>query len=312
MENWIFEYIEFLLPKHNCVIIPNFGGFIVNLEPSFTLNGSNTISSPKYNIVFNQELKHDDGLLASSIQTAKNISYQAACNAINDCVKQIRLSLQHGLPIMCGNIGTLTQDSEANLIFRSSSSFVHPTLFGLTNVYLQPLDIISYQDTTSKKHNKVRYTIGSVAAVAAAVLLFIIPSANVGETSGNTQKAGFLNNFTRSMSTIHSIQKTDALPTNTVSVASTSDSSTIQAEESKPARTYYIIIGGEEYENQAKRLLDRFQAGDFPNAAIVKSDRYRIYIASYNDKSEAERSLDIFRLENPKYATAWLYSKKNY
>ena len=32
--NEMVSHIEFLLHEHNCVIIPDFGGFVVNTQPS--------------------------------------------------------------------------------------------------------------------------------------------------------------------------------------------------------------------------------------------------------------------------------------
>ncbi len=59
-------------------------------------------------------------------------------------------------------------------------------------------------------------------------------------------------------------------------------------------------------------LLNKIKSTTFPTAAIVETtDRYRIYVSSFNDKIQAETFLDGFRKENPKYETAWLYSKRN-
>lgn len=306
MDNSIFEHIVFLLPRHNCVIIPGFGGFIINSEPSIRKK-NNSLNSPSYTIIFNQELKHDDGLLISSIQGVKDISYTIAANIISDSVKDIKNILKQGNTVVCGKLGILKQDTDGNIVFHNNAA-LFPASLGLTPVSLKLIDSINQQDNTERKRSQIIRRIGSAAAIIAGIFLFITPSFNVGSIDKGVQKANFLDIFTQSVIESNS--------SNEIEIASeASAENNIEANKEyaaeKPARTYFIVIGGEETESNANKLLSKFQTQGFSKAAIIKSDRYRIYVASFFDKNEAERYLDIFRLENPKYSTAWLYSKKN-
>lgn len=307
MENRIFEHIEFLLPKHNCVIVPDLGGFIVNVEPA-TRRNDGSIGAPKYSIVFNKDLKYNDGLLASSIQSVKNISYSNACNIIAESVKHIKQTLLQDKPLLCGKIGVLQLDGDNNITFTGNTMLVHPQLYGLGTMHLSFIDALENNNTRKEKYTKVKYKVASMAAVAAALFLFVMPAGKIGNSDHSTiQQAGFINSVKRSfIPPVETINVNNEISGNTEAI---NEEETVL---SKPARTYYIIVGGEESEKRAQRLLEKFQSQGLENAAIVKSPTlYRIYIASYSDKSEAERFLDIFRLENPKYATAWLYSQRN-
>ncbi len=310
MENIIFEHVEFLLPRHNCVIVPGLGAFIVNFEPSGTAK-DHEITPPTYTIVFNNELKHNDGLIVSSLQALRNIPYTTANNIVNDSIKEIKQTLLQGLPVNCGKLGLLNLDLQGNIAFHPNRTIVFPSIYGLSPVLLQSIEALRQLDHVERKQNITIRRIATTAAVIAGLFIFVTPSGNIS-TINNNQKAGFLDIFSQTITESNHISlgtKPDAEANSIISTLPTSDSSNSTIE--KPTRTYYIVVGGEESESQANRLLARFKDQGFPKASIVLGDRYRIYVASFFDKSEAERYLDLFRLENPEYATAWLYSKKN-
>lgn len=76
------NYISELLYRYECVIVPDFGGFILN-NRSATIDSLNNILSPPFKqITYNSHLKNNDGLLANHIASADNISYECALNFI--------------------------------------------------------------------------------------------------------------------------------------------------------------------------------------------------------------------------------------
>lgn len=309
MNNIIFEQVDFLLPKHSCVILPGFGAFIANSELSSRTN-SYEMKPPAYSIIFNQDINHNDGLIASAIQSTQNISFSAANNLVSDFVREIKNTLHQGKSVKFGKLGILNINSEGNIVFYCNESIVSPSYYGLSPVSLQLIDHIDRSDKAEQKRFSIAKRLGTAAAVAAGLFLFAVPSINIEEATHKAQTASFLDIVNKSI-------VESAIPQNIVNseangqqTISNTDNNIEYALE-KPTRTYYIIIGSEETEFNADKLLSKFQNLHFPKAAIVKSDRYRIYVASFYDKMEAERYLDIFRLENPQYATAWLYSKKN-
>lgn len=315
MKNAIFNYIEFLLPTHNCVIIPEFGAFIANMETSkFKINGSFT--PPTYKVVFNQDLKHNDGLLSSCIYKNENISYNAACLKVNNAVSDLRKELIQNRLVECGNIGKLQLDRDNNIYFTSNSRIIHPSLYGLSNLELSRLPLI----TSVSTHKSVRRTLTNIAAASAAILLLIIPSMKVNQSSNNIQQADFSyslkNTLFSAKKNIKTLPATTNIQNKTEQPSQKSEAIethiTNESISATPSRKYYIIIGGEETSTKANTILNKIKKEDFPNAAIVESaDRYRIYVASFTEKQEAESFLEMFRNENPKYETAWLYSKRS-
>lgn len=188
----LFKYIEFLLPQYNCVVIPNFGGFVVNIDPAYyALDG--TIIAPSYKISFNPELKHDDGLLASNMQKMEDISYETACKNIQDTVAEINAHFVHNKTLQCGNLGKLIYNEGSNFSFVGSSQVVYPSLYGLTSVRMPLLSQIDLEIKKEKKSLNIKYTVSAAAAATFAILLFVGASINVNNTDEtDVQQADFI------------------------------------------------------------------------------------------------------------------------
>ncbi|MDR1884351.1 MAG: SPOR domain-containing protein [Prevotella sp.] len=308
MEKTIFKYLEFSLPIHNCVIIPDFGGFILNMEPAIFLS-TGEIDPPKHNIVFNAELSHDDGIIASCIVKDENISYNAACKKIKEFVAAIKKELKNGKTVPCGNLGSLTSDNGMNITFVRSKTFAWPAFFGLYPAGIKQLAEIDKMSVRARRDTSLKYTIGSIAAAVAAVVLFMTPIHIKDSNNRVIQNADFISTVTSSLSYLHKEPEKTGMPADSIKPADVaSDDSPVNT---KSVRTYYIIVGGENTIGKADKLLSKIKSYGFEDADIVEGgDRYRIYISSFDDKTLAESFLDTFRKENPEFETAWLYSKR--
>ncbi len=98
------EYISDLLYRYDCVIVPNFGGFITN-KKSATVN-QHTFLPPYKQITFNSLLIENDGLLANYIAQVDKMPYATAINFINFEVQEWVEKLLNGQLDLDG-IGTL-------------------------------------------------------------------------------------------------------------------------------------------------------------------------------------------------------------
>ena len=109
-------YIEELLYRHQCVIIPDFGAFVSNRRAAeFTQN--NTFSPPQKELTFNSRLTYNDGLVAKFISETENISYEEAQEHIKSVVEQWKETLATGQTITFDNIGSFHSGKDNNIIF---------------------------------------------------------------------------------------------------------------------------------------------------------------------------------------------------
>ena len=71
-------YIKDLLFRYDCVIVPDFGGFVTNKISAQIDEQSNTFYPPTKKVSFNHHLTHNDGLLSNYVASSEHISFQQA------------------------------------------------------------------------------------------------------------------------------------------------------------------------------------------------------------------------------------------
>ena len=78
----IFKDISHLLHSNDCVILPDFGAFILKNKSAYIEN--NEFFPPSKYVSFNSMLKDNDGLLAKFISEERKISYKKSLKLILD------------------------------------------------------------------------------------------------------------------------------------------------------------------------------------------------------------------------------------
>jgi len=128
------KYINELLYRYDCVIVPNFGGFITNKIGAKVNSFTHTFHPPTKQITFNTHLKQNDGLVVSYIAAVENISFEKALAKINASVASWNESLKNGA-VVFENIGALAFNEKKQLIFEPQKEHNFLTnSFGLSTV----------------------------------------------------------------------------------------------------------------------------------------------------------------------------------
>jgi hypothetical protein len=134
------KYICDLLYKHECVIVPEFGGFITNFEPASIQSTTHTILPPRKFLVFNSSLTINDGLLAAEISGKLNCSFDEAMQMIRLEVTAWHERLKAGKTIMLPGIGEFRINKAGKMEFipDQEQNFFNEA-FGLTGLVVPPL-----------------------------------------------------------------------------------------------------------------------------------------------------------------------------
>ena len=72
------NHIKELLFEQDCVVIPEFGGFVTNFDCAKINSNNRFIAPPQKWLAFNVLLKNDDGLLSNYIAKEENITVSQA------------------------------------------------------------------------------------------------------------------------------------------------------------------------------------------------------------------------------------------
>ncbi|APS38234.1 MULTISPECIES: SPOR domain-containing protein [Salegentibacter] len=130
----IANYIQDLLYRYECVILPGFGAFLSQKEPAYIDKKSEVLHPPKKVVSFNSQLKKNDGLLANYIAATQNVSYSTAVNKITEFVGKLEESFKEDGKVELENIGRFYY-AEEKLQFEPVEKVNYLTdSFGLENV----------------------------------------------------------------------------------------------------------------------------------------------------------------------------------
>ena len=344
------SHIDYLLQKHDCVIIPEFGGFVLSREEAFVIPDG-AIRPPFVVVGFNPDLKYNDGLLAESYMNVYNISYDAACKKIKENVSRLNEGLSSGQSMQIGRLGRVKLDDNKQLCFTPNNylSLYYPETYGLSLARVRPLAEIVDPNISLNKPAKNKISFKNIvtgsAAAAAAVLIFFVSSTPIDQNDRGKQqiqqssffpnvninslipslKSSRLNDLNEQKSTnLDTVQLSLSfvserlLNKDQIADAKMKEKSELAVDDNLKQSNqnadplYYIIIGSANSKIEADRALAKLKSQGHTSSKIMTlgKDRYRIYVSSFAKKESAISYLVNFKKQNPKQSDAWLYSKK--
>ena len=137
------EIIVQLIIQHDCVVIPEFGGFVTKAIPSKIDYDKGIMSPPSKQLLFNIQLLNNDGLLTTEISSVNKISYTDASNEIIRKVSEYHAALKAGKKITIHKVGTFQRNQEGLLVFEQDRFFNFlMSSYGLGSVQFVPAETI--------------------------------------------------------------------------------------------------------------------------------------------------------------------------
>lgn len=137
MQETIVSLIEESLLSYDCVVIPQFGGFVLNTK-DFTFDESTSTIYPKRKwVAFNERLKSDDGVLAMALAQKEGLKQKDAFKAIHEFALSLNQRIQAGEEVILGKVGTFTLRNESKITFEPNPD----TNFDLAQFGLLPVQI---------------------------------------------------------------------------------------------------------------------------------------------------------------------------
>jgi nucleoid DNA-binding protein len=183
----LVTFIIDLLSKHTCVIIPGFGGFIINEKSAVVNSTENRFFPPQKELIFNTHLSYNDGLLAHALMQEKNISFDKANAIIAESVREAKEKLELYKMYSLGNFGFFSFESTGIIFHEKEIKIKDADAFGLREFYFPTLQSSGKTanirristDQTGIASSVSRAIMGGVAATL-ALFLFCQPLKNEG------------------------------------------------------------------------------------------------------------------------------------
>ena len=307
----ITTYISDLLYRYECVIVPNFGGFVTNEISAQVNNSTHTFYAPSKQLTFNAHLQNNDGLLANYIASAQNISYIEAISIIENEVKDWKLKL-NSQELELEHIGSFKLSTDGKLIFEPVNSVNYLTSsFGLSTYVSPAVKRVVYKEKVKQletvapiipsEENK-RKTPAFLKYAATAAILFAVGSIGWNQYQQMEFKKLVANAEQQQQEVEKTIQEAtfvieNPLPAITLNVT-------------KKTYNFHIIAGAfREPENAEKKLQQLLNKGfDAKILGVNKWNLTQVSYGSFNDRTEAINSLNS--IKNNESKDAWLLVKE--
>ena len=302
----INQYIKELLLLNDCVIIPEFGGFVANYKPA-TIE-SNQFFPPTKEIAFNSKLISNDGLLINYISETEGTNYFNAKQKLNNFVEETLLNLQQNRNIYFGGLGYLHYDSRENLQFEPQlKQNLLVESYGLKNFSYEklyqrqmprPVFKVEFREPVPVIFQKRRLK-KLIVAVPLLLALALIPIKN-NKLYLSKSDMGMWETLA---------QSTPAMPiqTNEQNVAEFA----ANAISSTPEDFQYFIIGGSfKNEDNAKKYLQQLSEQGYSGKDLgIFKGLHRIAMKGFSNMAEAQKELNSMLSKNPQ-SGVWIHSSK--
>ena len=309
MNKTVTNYISELLYSHDCVIVANFGGFVCNKTSAKLDQLTGILLPPNKSILFNSQLKENDGLLINHISKSNNISLQEASKEVEIFVNNCIDKLNRFKSLRFDEIGLFTLNDDNKIIFNQDLNTNYNTnSFGLNDLTYNKItrdqsEIIE----ESLKIIKSKNNFNTKRMLKAAAIL--IPLLGISLLSITQEKA--VNKVYHQIAKLNPLsifetERDNIVTTNTIieEVKKEVNEPTIIIEE-KPIiqKQYYIIAGAFSVEENANKLQSRLNSWNYNSTIIRNQNIMRVSYDEFTSKEEALLSLAKIRKENPK---AWI------
>lgn len=334
----IITHIERLLLVHDCVIVPGFGGFVLQAVSAVYDEKEHLFNPQRKEIVFNVTLQHNDGLLSESYMQMYDVNYRKAQLMLEEDVADMKVVLQEDKKLSLGVLGSFSLGMEGQVIFHPGESDAFSVgSYGLVSFnfpQLQPV-LAEREEVallTRKRKKDILYIpvnrklLRVAAASAAAVALFLLVSTPVKDVNQAAYTASFVPTemVVKSAPGIKpaeeiTSEETIAPEINEVKterkVAAVAPSREVKRQKITPEpaiakpnlKMYHIVIASFPTEDQADKYIAGVDRQECKHVSkVVRDGKYRIYADKFDNREQAESYMATLRM-NEKYKDAWLF-----
>ncbi|HEY6914923.1 MAG TPA: SPOR domain-containing protein [Paludibacter sp.] len=311
------KHIEKLLAQHDYVVVPDLGGFVVQMQSAQLL--PDRITPPHATIAFNPLMHHADGLLAIEIARTEKISYRKAVEYIEKEIESTKFKLNSTGSISFGNLGTIRQDETGNLLFapKPKVDFL-PQNFQLSDLFIATKEL---RKVESKKKITITMPSGNMFKYAAAAMILFGLFAVTPKVSDSRTNSANLVNITFApkpkvkpqattivaADSLKEIKDTIKIALQKSTAPNTEIKTVAETKVSKEVLDFHVIVASSATKESAERYCKELVADNFKEAQVLPPVKtYRVAIQSFSDREEAIRYMENLRQTDSRFETAWV------
>jgi hypothetical protein len=133
------EVICQLILRHNCVVLPNFGGFVSKTISAQIDFEKGILQAPYKQLLFNRNLINDDGLVLAEYARLNGLYYHEGVSQLTDFTGKLNSDLAQGKQVSIPKLGVFSKDADGIVRFEQDRHFnLLLSSYGLSNVTFVP------------------------------------------------------------------------------------------------------------------------------------------------------------------------------
>lgn len=311
MSEMINRHIATLLRRHDCVIVPGIGAFVVLHQDAAFDSESGIFTPPARLLTFNPSITHDDGLMVDSLSRRMKISFAAAREKLEAESRLMLRRLKAEGSLRIGRVGTLVRRGEGRLEFKPEACWTLqlPAIECSRTAEKPVIEILRPEPAEEKGVAVVRVPLHfrRLHAAAAAVILAIVGFAI--STPIDLEHAQNASMAMPAFTPPEPVRFEPPVEPEGMSLwinASTPADAVLSIEKPKPAapQPYIVVVASLVSKEQANKFI---ASAPTPGLQVVQcGDKFRVYASSGASQAEAMAAFAAQSGFSTAYPDAWV------
>ncbi|MDE6577466.1 MAG: hypothetical protein K2J82_01595 [Muribaculaceae bacterium] len=306
-------HIEYLLLRHDCVIVPGLGAFIATQTKARIDHENGVILPPMRTVMFNHSVTVDDGLLANSFARKSGLSFEDARQIIFREVNILKSEISTNGKYSLGKLGTFFLGDENTLFFSPAQdrkvlsslgylpvNFVNISSDSKSSLETSPSQQLSEKPNIKRRKFRFKKVLSRVAVICGIVAAASIASLYSPVPSDSREQRA-------------SVVPVEALIPKKSSAVNTSDTisrkgleSISNTKQSEPR--HYLIVATFKTLEEAENFTDKYSSEDFPLMTVSSKRVTRVAVAASDDKETLQARLNSPEITKH-FSQAWIWSR---
>lgn len=313
-------YIKELIINHECIILPEFGGFETSYTPARFDSGLKKMLPPTKVVVFKPEYKKGGEILFNHLCVKLNIDSETGKKMVNDYVTDLKTRLRNKEKIFLEGIGILKTGISGELIFESfdDENYLVDS-FGLDAFEIKEEEIIKEKDTSrfqipviASRNNTLGFVIVGIIVISILMAITVLLSTkfdlylfNLGDKSKQTDYLIIGGDSSRNSNT-----RLEKQIDNFTSVKSALSYSGAKMDTNKQSlKNYLLVVGSFKNLSNARELYNDLIEEGYPAEIIEDDNNFRVCLGAFEEKNTAMDELQ--RLRRQINRSVWLLNANN-
>lgn len=295
------NYISDLLYRYECVIVPDFGGFVTNNKSARIDPSVNTLYPPYKQITFNHHLKNNDGLLANYIASTDKISYECAVNYIQFETEAWKEKLKQE-ELMLSNLGVFSLiDNKLHFEPQQAINYLTSS-FGLSNIISTEIERDTAVRTSVQEPKIVPLERKKAPNYLKYAAIFVIGLSAIG-FAGKYYKEQL------AQKQLAEAKKQQELVEKKIENATfmiTKPLPALKLEITAAKKNFHVIAGAFRFSENADRKLNQLLQEGY-EARILGVNKWNLTVVSYGSYATRKEALEnLYQIKNDVAKDSWL------